>query len=325
MNSERSGVVFLCGFPSSGTDLLKNVMNAHREIHIGGEFPRLPALARRYSAMVPEVSGAQAVRDIVASDVYGNLGFTELQQKITWPARFEDLYVSLLCPQAVRWTGNKTPQNSENVDRLNTLFPEARYVLIVRDVRDVALSWRSKWGKDPVLCAERWNVRMLQASRLLQEHASGRYLLVTYERLIDDPASVAHGICEFLGLEFDERMGRYHEFVTDKVAGKLNYGEPVIAANKEKWREQLPRRDVQRVEEIAWLAMRSFGYQPIHAKQERPISRLERVRGVLRDSWSLVTVGNRASQGRSLCDIARALWHEIAKRTGRFKTTRRGV
>lgn len=325
MTPSRAGIVFLCGFPSSGTDLLKNLMNAHREIFIGGEFPRLPALARHYGAIVPEASGVQAVKDIVASDVYGNLSYRELQGEITWPARFDDLYVDLLCPRAVRWTGNKTPQNSENVDRLNALFPDARYILIVRDVRDVALSWRNKWGKDPLRCAERWNARMLQAARLLGQHARGRFLVVTYERLIDDPASVARAICDFLDLGFDERMCHYHEFVTDKVAGKLNYGEPIISENKEKWRAELPRGEIQRIEEIALPAMKEFGYAAVHGAERRGISPLERIRGFLRDSWALLAVGNRASHGRTLGDVGRVVRHELAKRAGRFKTTRRGA
>lgn len=325
MTHNSPGIVFLCGFPSSGTDLLKNLMNANREIYIGGEFPRLPALARHYGSTVPPESGRQAVKDIVASDVYGNLSHTELQQKIAWPARFQDLYVDLLCPRVVRWTGNKTPQNSENVDRLNALFPEARFVLIVRDVRDVALSWRNKWGKDPVRCAERWNDRMLRARHLLNLHARGRHLVVSYERLIDDPLSAAKSICDFLGLEFDERMGRYHEFVTDNVAGKLNYGAPVIATNKDKWRAALPPREIRRIEEIAWHAMREFGYEPAYGTEHRRINRIERARGLLRDAWAILAVGNRAMRDRSLGDLARAVRHEIAKRTGRFRTTRRGV
>lgn len=325
MTPESPGIVFLCGFPSSGTDLLKNLMNAHRDIYIGGEFPRLPALARYYGAVVAAESGDQAVTDIVASDVYGNLSHTKLQRQFAWPAQFKDLYTDLLCPRTVRWAGNKTPQNSENVDRLNALFPDARFVLIVRDVRDVALSWRNKWGKDPVRCAERWNVRMLQARRLLDQHARGRHLVISYERLLDDPASTAKSVCGFLGLEFDERMGRYHEFVTDKVAGKLNYGEPVIAANKEKWRTASPRHEIRRIEEIAWLAMREFGYEPVYGTAERGVNRCERMRGFLRDSWSLLAVGNRALQGRSIGDVARAVWHEISKRVGRFRTMRRGV
>lgn len=49
----HTDLVFLCGFPSSGTDLLKNVMNAHPDIWMSGEFPFLPRLAREYGAPVP--------------------------------------------------------------------------------------------------------------------------------------------------------------------------------------------------------------------------------------------------------------------------------
>src|SRR5688500_9845436 len=67
-------LVFLCGFQSSGTDWLKNVMNAHPDICIRGEFPFLPHLAREYGAAVPGWRVQDAVAALQRIDVYHNLG-----------------------------------------------------------------------------------------------------------------------------------------------------------------------------------------------------------------------------------------------------------
>ena len=44
--SRSRGVVFICEFPSTGTDLLRNVMSAHPQVDVAGEFPFLPAMIK---------------------------------------------------------------------------------------------------------------------------------------------------------------------------------------------------------------------------------------------------------------------------------------
>lgn len=323
MTATAPRMLFVCGFPSSGTDLLKNLLNAHGDIFIGGEFPLLPALAGRYGATVSPAEKDAAIRDLAGSDVYHNLSRRDVDPGLAFPASFAQLYAHMLSPKNAAWVGNKTPQNSENVDRLDRLFPEARYILIVRDVRDVALSWKRKWGKDPCLCAYKWNARMLHARRLLERIAPGRHVVVTYESLLADERATATRICEFLGLAYDERMGEYHRFVGAKVAGKLNYGEPVIRANTQKWREGLARRTIERIEEIAFEAMRSFGYESEYARQSRPITLPGKVGGNLRDIFSMMATGNTAQRGGSrFAYIRSVVSHELAKRFGRYRVLR---
>ena len=322
MSHTPTRLVFLCGFPSSGTDLLKNLCNAHPDIHIGGEFPLLPSLAARYPATVPADQVRQAVDDIVGSDVYGNLARAALPQPVASPLSMAEIYASLLCTKTVAWAGNKTPQNSENIDRLERLFPGARYILIVRDVRDVALSWRSKWGKDSLLCAHRWNARMLRARQLLAAAAPQRHLIVTYEDLLVDHANVARGICDFLALPFDQRMIEFHDTVDTIVAGKLNYGKPVIRDNMQKWRRDLDIATVKRIEQIAFEGMRLFGYEAVHALHPRALSPTRRALGKMRDLYGMATVGDNALQRGRASYLWRAVMHEASKRFGRYRVTR---
>lgn len=315
-------MVFLCGFPSSGTDLLRSVLNAHPEVLIAGEFPLLPALSRYHCATLEPAQVPSALRDFVACDVYGNLSRREWPSSRPAPVTMAELYSVLLGRKAEKVCGNKTPQNAENIDRLEMLFPGARYILIVRDVRDVALSWRRKWGRDTYVCAEKWNVRMLRARELLQRYASNRHVITRYEDLIEDHVAVARGLCEFLGLPYDDRMASPHLFLDHRVPGKLNFGEPVIPWNTGKWRGAFTPGEARRVEEIAHEAMTHFGYHCERAGQPRPLSASRRVVGRCRDLFAMVTVGNRALERRTAGDARRLLKHEIAKRFGRFGVQR---
>ena len=322
MNAAASGLIFVCGFPSSGTDLLRSLLNAHREVHIAGEFPLLPALARRYGAQLEPQSIDSAVRDLVASDTYSNLAQREWPAERPRPGSFAELYAGMVAPRHTTWCGNKTPQNAENVDRLNVLFPDARYVLIVRDIRDVALSWRAKWGKDPLLCAHRWNERMTVAVESLRSLAPRRHRIVRYEDLLSDHADIARELCRFLELQFDDRMLEFHEHVGDAIPGNINYGQAIVAGNVGRWRSKLARGLVSRIEEIAAERMRDFGYVPEFATAARPLSRIGRASGVCRDMFAMLTVGNRALGSQSIRQRRDAIAHEFAKRFGRFATRR---
>jgi hypothetical protein len=249
-------IIFICGFPSSGTDLLKNVLNAHAEIHIGGEFPLLPSLAARRSPIVSADELAAVARDIIGCDVHGNLDRSKLPSDLEGPCSFADVYITLLTSKQATWYGNKTPQNSENVDKLEQLFPGARYVLIVRDVRDVALSWRNKWGKDMLLCAHRWMQR--------------------------------------------------------------NYGQPVIAGNRDKWRLEMPEATLGRLEEIAYPVLRRFGYQSSVGPGFRPITLAEKMTGRVRDTLAILFVGNLALEEVRVHQW-RSIKLELAKRFGRYR------
>ncbi|HET8726345.1 MAG TPA: sulfotransferase, partial [Alphaproteobacteria bacterium] len=133
-----SGMLFLCGFPSSGTDLLKTVVNAHEDIALAGEFPFLPRLADRFGPVVRGQEAGAVAAALREADIYHNLGDpgADLRDLSARPeVTVAEIYGRLLGPEQTLWKGNKTPQNTENVERLDRLFPEARFILIVRDVR----------------------------------------------------------------------------------------------------------------------------------------------------------------------------------------------
>jgi hypothetical protein len=95
--------------------------------------------------------------------------------------------------------GDKTPDYARNLPTLHALFPEAKFIHLIRDGRDVQLSavnWKRKaarftslfpsWGKEPVATAAawwEWHVRQARESgRLL---GPGLYCEVHYEALVE--------------------------------------------------------------------------------------------------------------------------------------------
>ena len=91
-------------------------------------------------------------------------------------------------------------------------LPEARFIHVIRDGRDVALSVLDRTVRDDVDAAEvarRWRRKIERAheDRPKLDH----YLEVRYEDLVADPRPALERICEFIELPFDEAMLDYHE------------------------------------------------------------------------------------------------------------------
>lgn len=116
--------------------------------------------------------------------------------------------------------GDKTPDYVFSMPALAGLFPESRFVHIVRDGRDVALSLLDvTWGPGTVEEAALWWREATSAGRLAgRELGPDRYREVRYEDLVDDPPSVLRPLCRFLALEWTPQMLRYFERA-DELAG----------------------------------------------------------------------------------------------------------
>lgn len=295
-------LLFICGFPSSGTDLLRNILNAHPDIFIGGEFPLLPHLSENFGATIaPNRIGAAQIA-IRRCDIYNNLANAGVKFVPESSLLFSDLFIRMLTTEKALWYGNKTPQNTENIDKLVSLFPNAKYIIIVRDIRDVAISWQRKWGKDIYLCAQKWNQRMSMGIGSTNKLPTTQYLYLSYESLLENLEAESRTICEFLGINFDSRIIEFHKYVRDIVPGKLNFGREIVVDNSNKWINSLTDRQIRRVEQIAWPMMLHFSYQPTLATEHFPLTILERIRAILRDIFAILFIGNRALTGNHLSD-----------------------
>ncbi len=312
-------LLFVCGFPSSGTDLVKNILNSHPQVYINGEFPLLPFLTTEHVTNL----GADALEVLIANlkelDIYSNFGSPD----VAFPSgeySLSEIYSHMLNDKPVRWKGNKTPQNTENIHKLKAIFPEAKFLVIIRDVRDVTLSWRKKWGKNEFLCASKWDVRMRKGYRSLQDLNSDEYMVIKYEDVLTDLGAITSKICNFLSIDYDKRMLEFHKYVQDDRIGKLNYGKEIIGDNKRKWQSQTPRAKVLRIEEIAYEGLQLFQYPITAATKSRPITRFEKYLGTSHDIAATVLVGNRAIKKNRASHIVRTIFLEMRKLVNRRKS-----
>jgi hypothetical protein len=116
-----------------------------------------------------------------------------------------------------RW-GDKTPGYVRRMRRIASTLPEARFVHLIRDGRDVALSQLEvHHGAESVHdAAESWLEGIDKARR--NARRIDHYLEARYEDLVADPEPVLRRICEFVELPYDAAMLTYHERAGERMS-----------------------------------------------------------------------------------------------------------
>jgi hypothetical protein len=166
--------------------------------------------------------------------------------------------------------GDKTPRYVLDLPQLARLFPEARFIHIIRDGRDVTLSLMEKdWGaNNAVEGAVIWSRSVRAGREAARELGPARYREISYEGLIDDPETVVRSVCEFIELPFDPDMLRYYERPRPPMPGQGGGGRkkdgrlrlPPTKGLRD-WRSQMPERDVAAFEMVAGPLLQDLGYE----------------------------------------------------------------
>jgi hypothetical protein len=194
-------------------------------------------------------------------------------------------------------------------------FPDARFVHLVRDPRDMAATWKSLAHSGGVeRGAEIWRTDQegsITAFSYL--HDVNRILQVKFEDLVTHFESTARMICDFLEIAFDENMREFHlDPLVRRNANALrswkDLQRPLDTDEIGKYKTQLSEIEVRYVESLCCEGMEYFRY----AKEYDDSLPIERLRSELPDPGSIEKVppeeneGERYTKWRSALDRIRS-------------------
>jgi hypothetical protein len=168
----------------------------------------------------------------------------------------DDVLLTGIGDEVGSWIVDKTPGDVNRLAMIADVYPDAWYINLVRDGRDVARSHvrTRNWANNVGAAAHDW----VWSIRAVERHRwrLPRFRRVRYEDLLADPVGRTRELLEWMGLTVDESVGdRIAERRSVEVA---RYGatEPIGSG---KWRD-LSAADLELVERVAGPVLAELGY-----------------------------------------------------------------
>lgn len=162
---------------------------------------------------------------------------------------------------APRW-GDKTPWNTMHLDHIVKAYPDAYYLFLKRDGRDVVASQLKSDMRDFESSTQRW-IDANAACRRHLKKAKRAPLEVAYEDLVTNPETVFRSIFEWADLDFaPDYLTKVPEKLGDvgRHAHHAAVTRPITAGSIGKWQESLPQDAFDRAPAAFGEMMRNLGY-----------------------------------------------------------------
>jgi hypothetical protein len=286
MKKNFSGPFFIVGVGRSGTKLLRDLMNRNPGIGIPViESNFIPHAIQKYGNP-PKFKNDREFENFYK--YFKNTNFYWLSQRAigrmlkkeqlamkadvsSWASIIEVIlkyYAPSQRKQDFIW-GDKTPNYLGHMGLLKEIYPEARFLHIIRDPRDVILSQKKTWEKNPFRAANSWRELIIEGQE------SGRqlgrdYKEIHFESLLRTTDTVIKSICDYLECGFDKNMT-----TLDKPSE--NYGDArgcsfILNNNMNKYINKISASKLKRIEEIVKPVAESLGYKMIYGAKFKPLN-----------------------------------------------------
>jgi hypothetical protein len=276
ISTQKYPPFFIFGAKRSGTTLLRLMLNAHPELCLPDESHFLDPILKRISPdkdLTPR--DLDTIQDcILHRGRFENWKTTapELRmvfQSFASPVRLREVIETVFLCEARKhgkehW-GEKTPEYIGIAKGIARLFPEARFIFLTRDGRDVSMSLAARgWeGWTTYHRAKYWNncvKTMLSVSAVKQE-----IVFVKYENLVSQSEQELRKLTEFLDITYASSMQSYHESYeqfTDVGKGvHTKLGRKPSPDDIYKWKGKLPFREQFIFEAVCYKNLQELGYE----------------------------------------------------------------
>jgi Sulfotransferase family len=286
---------FIAGAAKSGTSLLVSLLDSHPKLLVmPQDTAYFPTVLTKYRDR-----GRRAQVDYLTNESWSNVlfgkqakrgnqdyagfpkqEFLETFERIAFdPANAERDLLALMMEAYARVTGipieavkrwvEKTPANRNCVSQIFARFPQAKFLLTMRDPRallaaQIALEKRRNTRRFSVYYViAHWHA----AARLAQQIRNGSQegFVVSYEQLASDPATWMKNVCNYLDIDYDPtivlsptKVG--HAWGGNSAAG-LRFSE-VSTEPVTRWQRELNEDEIGWVEWHCRGLMPEFGYEP---------------------------------------------------------------
>ncbi len=273
--------VFIIGVPRSGTTLLRVLLDSHSRIAAA---PETPWLAGGYG-----INSLREIATYLTEDQLGPVKNLSGADEATILQGIRALVKTIFGPYLERRGKQvlvlKTPDDIRYIDFLLKLYPDAQYIHIFRDGRDVACSTVAQKGSllgDDILdygeisyetAMRRW-YDWEKKVRSIFDGTGFSCIRISYEDLVMYPEETLRKVCEGVGVKFEEAMIQYnrceHEY-PEWEAGSTDAKQKtcIDTGSIGRWKKQLDKESLLKLEALSGELLETLGYELSTSREER--------------------------------------------------------
>lgn len=251
-NKSNPNFIFVGGIPRSGTTLVQKILDNHPEILGGSEFHHLPEIVD--------------LRNIIqrSVDIEHMTDYFDKAELDTMMVQFiNQLLLNKYDIGDKTYFSEKTPMNIFVFKELMELYPQAKFIIVIRDPRAIIGSMKSvkeRYLKNgtrsipyfvkSVKNSARYIEEAFENSMAFYEANTDRFLLVKYKDLIMKPVEVTKTMCEFLQLEWHQELLEVgvkkdkNPIVDGFWYTEEQYNRNIDTSSLEKWRRDLTEKEI---------------------------------------------------------------------------------
>jgi protein-tyrosine sulfotransferase len=289
-------IVFILGHGRSGTTLLQSILNGHPNISAPPEYDFIIYLYPLFRKIKHwEKADILAFIDALFSDPYFSIWLINrevLTEKLLPVAGHVDF--PALCKILIRLTKehkedikmllDKNPINTIFTGKLMELFPDAKFIHMIRDPRDsVDGHIKRLKSKNPFFLSRRWNRYNAILENFKQKYPD-KFFTIKYENMVRDMDGTLISLSSFFGISLsnlkkddllpegfqstdkNEFFQKLPPDVRTEVFNKIksahnNLSAPVNTGNIEKWKKEMSPYAVAVTEIITEKRAKKYGYE----------------------------------------------------------------
>lgn len=284
-NNSALPFFFIIGRPRTGTTLIRSLFDAHPNVQIPWECQFILNLCPRYSNITNwtgpiihrfyldlleqwQFSAWKINHDKLQADLKACEGVTTYAMicRVVYLN-----YISFYPKQSIQLIGDKNHGYTIYVDRLKKLFPDSKFIYILRDYRDNFHSVKNVDFEVPIvsLVVYKWKYfyrKAIQASKRYPES----FYFIRYEDLVTDPHLHFSKICEFLNIPFAPEVFEFYkakdkakEMYPDDVLQKHHKSlfNPINTSRLGLWKKSMSKRQIRIADYVAGSYADQAGYQ----------------------------------------------------------------
>lgn len=309
--------IFIVGQERSGTTMLMAMLGGHPRIavpEVAWWYPRFRGYLHTYG----DLSKRENLRVLADEMIFALRNplwdmpanprtiVDEILSELKEPS-FAGIYCAML-ERYARWVGKprwgeKTPNNIFFVKEIKEDIPDAQFICLTRDGRDMSAdALQSDFGPTNIFCAaECWKLGQETAQHWRKNLSSNDWLDVKYEALAREPEKTLRAVCDFLGEKYDAAMLGFYKSDIAQARGELRdhrpLAQPVSTRYIGIYKELLSLRDQRIYATVAGKVHREEGYdldvEPIEisedeAKRYRQLDGCYRAAGLMMPGGRLV-------------------------------------